>query len=539
MRRALLVYVLFAIIATWPQTIRPDAIPDHEDSYFSLWRLAWIANALTTEPGRLFDGNIFHPERHTLAYSDAVLLEGAVALPFISAGVPVVYVYNGLVVGSFVACGLAMFLLARRLTGSWPAALLAGAAFAFAPFRFDHYQHLELLWSPWMPLAFWLAHRTVESGRVRDGIATGFVVALQVLSCIYYCVFLSTVLVVFVIVMLAGRVTAPRALVAFACGGALAAVLTFPYMIPYWQARDVVGERNPGEASLHSAGPRHYFASLPENVVWGPLTGSLGRHEKRLWPGLIVLGLVALALWPPVTRTTVAYALVLALAIDVSFGPKGLSFDWLREYTVVYRGLRAPARMGQVALLGFAALAAIGFVRLRIWLQSWRLPIGAAAAAVVLIAFAEYLIAPRALVAVPTEPPPAYAWLRDQPGAVVAELPMPSRRTAPLHEPEFQFLSTFHWRPLVNGYSGNWSLRQVQVLDRMEGFPDEDSIAALRELGVTHVLLHERYFGREAYRGILEELSGRSALRFLRRFDDGRFEIAVYLLSDDVRAGAP
>ena len=135
--------------------IRFDSIPDHEDAFFSLWRLGWIAHALTTDPRHLFDGNIFYPERYTLAYSDGVLVEGLVALPFLYAGMPVVYVYNALVLGSFVACGMAMYLLARRLTGSTAAALLAGVVFAFAPFRFDHYYHLELLWSPWMPLAFW------------------------------------------------------------------------------------------------------------------------------------------------------------------------------------------------------------------------------------------------------------------------------------------------------------------------------------------------------------------------------------------------
>ena len=538
-RRAFCIYVGFSVIATWPQVVRLDSVPDHVDSYFSLWRLAWIAHALVSDPRHLFDGNIFYPERYTLAYSDAVLLEGLVGMPFVQAGVPVVYVYNALVTGSFVACATAMYLLAHRLTGSWPAALLAGAVFAFAPFRFDHYYHLELLWSPWMPLAFWLAHRTADSGRLRDGIATGVSVALQVLSSIYYGVFLATVLAVLVIALLVGRVTAlrRRAAVSFACGAVVAAALVLPYMPPYWHARAAVGERNTGEASLYAAGPRHYLASMPDSLIAGKLTGPLGRPEKRLSPGFIALGLALLALWPPLTRTTIAYALVLAVAVDLSFGPRGLAFEWLRDHIVLYRGLRAPARMGQVALLGFAALAAIGCVRLQAWLATRRLPAGAIVTLLVLVAFAEYLVAPRSLVAVPTEAPPAYQWVRGQADAVVAKLPMPTRRTAPLHEAEFQFLSTFHWRPLVNGYSGNWSMRQVRLLDRVEGFPDDASLEALGSAGATHVLVHERHYGRDPYRRIVSQLAARTDVQPLGRFDDDGFEIAAYRLMGEAPAG--
>jgi hypothetical protein len=39
MRRPLLLFVVLTIIATWPQTIRFDSIPDNVDAYFSLWRL--------------------------------------------------------------------------------------------------------------------------------------------------------------------------------------------------------------------------------------------------------------------------------------------------------------------------------------------------------------------------------------------------------------------------------------------------------------------------------------------------------------------
>ena len=528
--RVVLLFVGLTVVATWPQAVRFDSIPDNVDAYFSLWRLGWIAHQLVDGPTRLFDGNIFHPEPTTLAYSDAMLVLGAAGLPFVRAGIPVVYVYNALVLGSFIAAGAGMFVLVRYLTASPIAATLSGIIFAFASYRYDHYFHLELLWAVWMPLAFWMLHRTIESGRLVHGLGVGIFLALQIFSSIYFGVFLGSALCAAALGLLPRRAPARQrhALAALLCGALLAAALAAPYMIPYSRARAVVGERNTGEALLHAAGPLHYFAVMPENRLEGALLGSLGRHEKRLFPGFVAIGFTLLALWPRASRVQLVYGLVLLLAVNLSFGPRGFGFDWLREHVFLYRGFRAPARAGQVALLSFAVLAGFGCLRLHAWLANRGKRANAIVAGIIALAFAEYLLEPLKLVPVPTRTPPAYEWLRHQPRGVVAEFPMPVKETLPFHEGEFQFLSTFHWQPLLNGYSGNWSPRYVALLERLRHFPDAASFAALREAGVSYVLLHERHFGRERYVEITTRLA--SVLEEAGRFPDDGFEIAAYVL---------
>jgi hypothetical protein len=530
MRRASLLFILLAVVATWPQALRLDAIPDNVDAFFSLWRLGWIAHQLPADPWHLFDGNIFYPEKNTLAYSDAVLLQGAIALPFIRAGMPIVVVYNVLVLASFVACGLGMALLVHRLTGATLPAILAGLVFAFTPFRFDHYYHLELLWAQWMPLCLWMLHRTLESGRLADGLGVGAMLALQFLSSIYYGVFLSTGLVVVVAILLPGYPPGRRRrpAIALASGAVLAAAIVLPYALPYVRVSGTLGERNSAEALLYAAGPRHYLAAMPENLLEGWLLGPLGRPEKRLFPGFVALALSLVALWPPISRRTLAYGVLLVVAANLSFGPRGLGYEWLRDYAIVYRGLRAPARAGEVALLAVGVLAAMGCVRLRAWLASLVRRPDLVVALVVTVAFAEYLVAPLALAAVPRTTPAAYLWLRVQPPGVLAELPMPVRANLPFHEGEFQFLSTFHWRPLVNGYSGNWTRRYVSLLDRVSGFPDDSAIEALKAAGVTDMLVHERFIGREPYRAAIAALGRRDDLQHVGRFDDGGYEIAAF-----------
>src|SRR5262245_29726211 len=161
-----------------------------------MWRVAWIAHQLVTDPAHLFDANIFYPLKHTLAYSDAVLAEGLAGAPLLWLGLPAVLVYNLLVLSGFLLSGLGAFLLVRDLTGSSAAGIVGGMIYAFAPFRFDPLIHLEMLWAQWIPLAMWMLHRTLQSGRWRDGLMTGVYIGLQGLSCVYYTVFLATILVV-------------------------------------------------------------------------------------------------------------------------------------------------------------------------------------------------------------------------------------------------------------------------------------------------------------------------------------------------------
>ena len=83
--------VVFALtmLLTWPQPLHmATRVWSHDDPLFSIWRLAWVAHALSTNTARLFDGNIFHPTANTLTFSDAMMLEGALAAPAFWADVP-------------------------------------------------------------------------------------------------------------------------------------------------------------------------------------------------------------------------------------------------------------------------------------------------------------------------------------------------------------------------------------------------------------------------------------------------------------------
>jgi hypothetical protein len=87
---------------------------------------------------------------------------------------------------------------------------------------------------------------------------------------------------------------------------------------------------------------------------------------------------------------------------------------------------------------------------------------------------------------------PAYTrWIAEHP-EVSAYLELPLGRL-PFWEAAPMYLQTRHWRPLVNGYSAVRppSFREVATLCRP--FPNAKGLSRLRQLGVSHVVVHRRF----------------------------------------------
>jgi hypothetical protein len=515
-----LLFVFLTAIMTWPQVLVLDThAMSHQDVFFNLWRLRWIAHALATSPRDLFNGNIFYPERNVLAYSDAVLVEGALAAPLLWAGVPPVLVHNLLLLGGMVASGVGIFVLARHLTGSTGGGLVAGIVFAFAPYRFEHYMHLELQWTVWIPWAFWALLRTIETGAVKFGLLTGLFLVLQVASCVYYGVFsfiLIGAVALLQLVPLRGRHLV-RSMRAFVLGFAIAASLSGLYSLAYSAASSRVGTRTYPEIRMFSARPRDYRVATPANVLYGyPYAGL---PERQLFPGILpsLLALVGLLLVRQTIAVT-AYLVGLVLAFELSLGMYGQVYPLLYEHLALFRGLRAPARASVFCLLFLGVLAAFGTATITAAMTArMRRAITALMCAIILL---EYRVDPLPLTPHHNEPPPLYVLLAQLPRGVVAEFPMPKPNALPHLEPRYMYMSTFHWMPLVNGYSGFHPPSYLHRVGRMERFPNEATVASLRRDNVRYIIVHENGHPEWDRLRIVERLLLLGVTR-LADFDDG------------------
>ena len=429
-----------------------DALDD-QDVYFNLWRLRWIAHALATSAGTLFDANIFVPEHGVLAYSDAMLVEGVMAAPLLWLGVAPVLVHNLMLLGAIAASGIAAFLLARHLTGSGASAVVAGVIFAFAPYRFAHYAHLELQWVVWSPCAFWgrTNHRNTF-GQVRPA-HRPFPRAADAVERVLRCV---PVGVDRDCGASAGDFVIRTATGANRGGGRLGSgprrVRLGHYSRPYADAAARVGLRTTPEVSAFSARPADYRIATRTNVLYGrPEAGS---HERQLFPGILppVLAVVGLLLLRP-TIPVVAYLIGLVVAFELSLGAHGQLYPLLFEHFSVFRGLRAPARASVFVLLFLGVLAAYGTAALT---SSMKLSIRRAVTVVVCaIVLLDTELERCRWYPYPNTPPRLYVLLAKLPPGIVAEFPMPRPSSAPYHDPRFAYMSTFHWQRLVNGTAGS------------------------------------------------------------------------------------
>ncbi len=303
------------------QLVMPTGVADLGDPLFSMWRLSTIAHQLVSDPWHLFDGNIYFPAANTLAYSDAILLPGLIAAPFLWAGVPVAIVYSGLYVASFFLAGLAMFLLVRALTKQFTPALLAGLLFAFYPYRFSGYSHIEKQGTLFMPIAFLLLLRVLQTGRARDGVLLGLCIALQTLWSIYLGAFLAIAIAAVVIVRwAAGHFLWRERARGLVVAALVAAAIVGPYTVPYWRARQVVGERSRFEAFVYSARPADLLTASAHSRLYGALLPSGENGERHLFPGATAAVLTGVALVPPFSPLAGAALTGLLVSVDGAFG---------------------------------------------------------------------------------------------------------------------------------------------------------------------------------------------------------------------------
>jgi hypothetical protein len=498
------------ILITWPQARSPLKVADHFDPYFSVWRLGHVAHALTRWPVDLFDGNIFFPEKNTLAYSDAVLLEGVVAAPLLWLGLSPSLVYNLVLLLGFVGSGVGMFILARHLTGSVAPSLVATTVYTALPYRIEHLMHLEMQWAMFIPLALWAVHRTMESGRWRHGLLVGLFLWLQFLSCVYYGVFLSLTLVLFVLLLLTlkGHANVIRFGPPLVAGAVIAIVLTLPYAIPYAAAAQTLGRRPLDEIARYSALPVSYLATSSLNRFWGWTAELWGAPELRLFPGLIAVMLSMGAFLHPRRRLVALYVVTALIVVQLSFGVNGWLYSVLLGHIAALQGFRALARFGIFVGCALAVLAALG-VQAVLARTSWsprvRAAFVAASIAAMLVEYSNRSI-PLSF-GVEGRPAEVYQALKTaRPGAII-EFPLPDFANLPGWDPYFQAWAVWHWRPMLNGYSGFYSPHYVRAVSDLKSFPDETSAETLRRLGIRYVIIHRGFYEEADYTALAVKLA--------------------------------
>ena len=292
-------YLVLTVVMTWPLAprMRTDIAADIGDPLLNAWIIAWDATHL----GRgLWHANIFHPHPYALAYSEHLLAQAIQILPLYALTSNPILCYNVLFLLSFALSGFGMFLFARELTGSRTAAFVAGAAYAFAPYRFSNLSHLQVLSSAWMPFALYGLRRYFETGRVLALAGAAAAWLLQNLSCGYYLLFFSPILLLYACWELTTRRrwTDVKTLTHVIAAGAIVVLATVPFLVPYLRLRALgFSARSLAETDKFSADSYAYLTADPGLRLVGGLMQQWPKPEGALFPGFTItaLALVALA----------------------------------------------------------------------------------------------------------------------------------------------------------------------------------------------------------------------------------------------------
>ena len=515
-----LLYTALAAAMTYPQVLHlRDGVHDDGDPLLNAWALAWVAHELPVAPRHLFDANIFYPERRTLAFSETLLAPGLAAAPLRWAGLGPILVYNVVFLSGFIVSGMGAALLVRRLTGRADAGIIAGLVFAFLPFRIDHYPHLQLQQTQCLPFALWAFHRLLDSGRIRDGVLFGVFTAGQILSCMYYGLFLVPYFAVVCGSLLVAKrfddAAKTRATIAaIAVATLITAAVVAPVGRAYLRARAVVGERSAGEVAVGSATLWNYLGPPEANALYGSALNRFADSERRLFPGFVAIALAAAGAIARRRRSTaLAYLLGLILAVDVSLGFNGFTYRVLYEHVLPFRGLRIPARMGIFAGFSLAVLAGIGVAWI---LDRVRTPRASnvVLASVGALLLVEYASRPIDLMIIPTDPLPVYADLLRDVGsgstATIAEFPATA-----IDDPTYMYYSTFHWQNLANGYSGFFPPWYGQYIGGLAALPDESAVQQARRRRAGYLVVHGERLRGNRYDDVVNGLDRVSGLTLI------------------------
>ena len=493
-------FLAIAVVMTWPLVLDlGDKVAENEvgDPLLQAWELAWGGNSLVNDIGSYWDGNAFWPLGDGLAFSDA--LTGYAPLASFGTGTGAAIVrYNLLFLFAYSLAGFGAYLLAREMKVGPGAAAIAGAIYAWAPWRLSHNAHLNIISSGGIPLSIFMLVRGYRRDDKRLIIGGWAAATWQVslgfnLGLSFGYLLAGVCLWIFVGRLRAKTLLSDRGtVVATAIGAVLFLGWTTFQALPYLRVVEEHPEsrRQEGEVLFYSPPASGFITAPAQSKLWGGLTEERRAalnwpSEQSLWPGgiAIVLGAVGLTFAGFSLRFRVALlaATVVAgiIAMGFRFG-NGAVYRYVYEYLPGWQGLRTPGRLINLITLGLALLAAGGAAALSPTsgrsAGRKRLIGGLAIAALVLVEGAGTIAfwdVPEPVPAMASEPAP--------------QLHLPSDW---LVDPTYMFLSIDGWPEIANGHSGFIPTQVADLRTRVTSFPDEASVAYLRDLGIRSVVFH-------------------------------------------------
>lgn len=550
--------LVIAVIMTWPAAYHPSTtIPaDIWDPTLQAWQVAWAGHAVLTDPLHVFNSNSFYPDAYSYAFSDTLF--GYFPFGLIGSGPSAALVrYNILFILLHGLAFVGAYALARQLGTGRTAAAVAGAALAYAPWRWAQAGHMHVLSVGGIALSLAMLARghgfsftrgyRPEKTRPGWAVAGWCVAAWQIslgfgIGLPFAYVLVAITLVSVVRWFLRRRPPfGRRLLIADGIGvvvfGLVGLFMGLPYLHVLQQHPEA--QRTIEDVKVFSPNIRAFITAPSQSLPWGAAHEAaratmIAPAETTLLPGFILYGLAAAGLlfsvWSVRTRLWLLAGVVVSIILAMGTQFLGGTYTYVQLYNHLpfFSSSRTPGRLVIWTTLFLAILAAgaVGaLVRRSYELAAERAPgrpnalMRLATLLPVLLVLAEgtnwgRLDHP----VVPAQP----AAMRTVEGPLLV---LPSDQ---LQDENVMIWSTSKFQKMVNGGSGFQPNDQANTRQVVHSFPDEASVTYLRQLGVRTVIVLKAQAAGSADYARSADLSAPIAGLGIERQDDG--DTIVYTL---------
>src|SRR3954470_20812068 len=288
-RPVLLAAAALAVLScayTWPLVLHPASTVAHDrgDPLLVTWILWWSTHRVPLTSA-WWNAPAFYPSTGVLAFSENLLSLAPLTTPIIWLTRSPLLAYNAAFLASYVLSGVAAYALGFVLTRSRGASFVAAVAFAFAPYRLSHTQHLQLLSCYWMPVCAAALHLYARTPTWRWAAVFAASWALQALASGYYLFFLTLFVALWMAWFIPRRM-ASRDLFRLGVAWLAAACLLAPIFLGYRSIHAAYGfRRSPVELVNYSADVLGLISASPDSLVWGRLHAGVS-SESEQFPGL-------------------------------------------------------------------------------------------------------------------------------------------------------------------------------------------------------------------------------------------------------------
>ena len=506
------------------------------DSFFSAWTIGWNLHALATDPANFWNANIFFPTKGTLAFSDGLFVQTAMAIPFFALTKSLIFSNNVLILTSYFIAAWSAYLLAFYYTKKHIPSFLAGLIFGFASYRIvspGHFQNLHIFW---MPLAILFLQKYLDIGKRKYLIFFTLIFSGQMLSAWYSGYFLA----LFALFFIAYNFSAAREKIKkdykdFLLAGLIIFILVAPFAYPLIKLNMKKSGANYSLDAVADGSADFGGYLIPPPFTLPGQWFQKNIFTKKEWGenmhfiGFVPLFAVLLYFYlkrkrriDPFSESKIKFWLWSAAFFTVlSFGP----FLWWRDtltkirlpYYFIYRFapithfMRTPSRMNILVLLSLAITSALVFSQIKI--KNKILAALAIVFASIFLLFESHDIFLAKALVKKGICSPIFEEIKSNPDIkALAVLPIPPNAG---ETSEYMLDSAcFGYKPLFNGFSGYFPKKYDKNAKTIAGFPSGESLAKMKKLGIAHALVYlEKLPEREK---MLKEIKQNEKIEIIR-----------------------